>query len=83
MRSILCLALSAYQLVVLAYVIFAWVPRPPEPLLPVVRGVGAMVDPLLAPIRRVVRPAQVGGVALDLSILVLFLAIFLVQAVVC
>lgn len=73
--------LGAYQLVLLAYVIFAWVPRPPEPLMPVVRVIRKLVDPLLDPLRRMIPPVRLGGVGLDLSILVLFFAVAILQGI--
>ncbi|MEX1178599.1 MAG: YggT family protein [Nitriliruptor sp.] len=63
-----------YTLVMLAYVIFSWVPRPPEPLVPIRVGSAALVDPLLAPLRRIIPPLRLGGIALDLSIILLFIA---------
>lgn len=81
--GIVCILLTVYELILLVYVVLSWVPRPPEPILPLVRGVRAVVDPVLQPLRRLIPPAQMGGVALDLSIIVLFIAIFLVQSVVC
>lgn len=73
--------LGAYRLVLIAYVIVAWVPRMPEPLQPVARGIRKVVDPVLAPLRRVMPPLRIGGAALDLSILVLFFAVSILEAV--
>lgn len=73
--------LGAYRLVLIAYVIIAWVPRMPEPLQPVAAVVRRLVDPVLAPLRRVLPPLRLGGVALDLSILVLFFAVSILEAV--
>lgn len=83
MRSLLCWLLQAYWFVLLAHVIFSWVPRPPEPILPLVRGVRALVEPLAAPLRRVIPPLNLGGVGLDLSILVLFFGVIILQGVIC
>ncbi len=83
MGDILCFALAAYYWLLLAYVVLSWVPRPPEPFLPLVRVVRGAVDPVVAPIRRSLPPLQLGGVALDLSVLVLFFAIYLLQVSIC
>lgn len=83
MSYLLCLLLTAYWIVLLAHVVFSWVPRPPEPILPLVRGVRALVEPVAAPLRRVIPPLQTGGMALDLSILVLFFAVVLLQTAFC
>ena len=73
--------LGAYRLVLIAYVIIAWVPRMPEPLQPVARGIRRIVDPVLAPLRRILPPLRIGGAALDLSILVLFFAVSILEAI--
>ena len=75
--SVLVLVLDLYRIVLFAHVIFSWVPRLPEPLVPFRLGVSRLVDPLLQPLRRVIPPLRLGGVALDLSILVLFFGISL------
>lgn len=81
--GLLCLLLQIYWFVLLVHVIFSWVPRPPEPLLPFVRGVRRLVDPLATPLRRVIPPLRLGGVALDLSTLVLFFGVVMLQRIVC
>ncbi len=81
--SVLCLLVSAYQLVVFAYVILSFVPQPPAGLVPVVRVVNGLVDPLLQPLRRVMPSAPIGNVRIDLSIIVLFIGIIIVSSVVC
>lgn len=73
--ALVILLLRAYILVLIAYVIIAWVPRMPEPLQPAARGVRALVDPLLTPLRRVMPPLRLGGIGIDLSILVLFFGV--------
>jgi YggT family protein len=73
--------LFLYTLVMLAYVIFSWVPRPPEPLIPIRLGSAALVDPVLRPLRGVIPPLRLGGIALDLSIIVLFIAARILQGV--
>lgn len=80
---VVCLLLQLYVLILIAHVIFSWVPRPPEPLQPVVAGVRAVTEPVLAPLRRVIPPLQLGGAALDLSILVVFFALVLLQGAIC
>lgn len=81
--DLLCLLLVAYRYVLIIYVVLSWVPRPPEPILPLVRGVRAIVDPLLRPLRDIIPGVPIGGVRLDLSIIVLFLATSILAGVVC
>ena len=83
MTDLLCTLITAYWIVLLAHVVFSWVPRPPEPIQPLVKGVRALVEPLAAPLRRVIPPLQSGAVALDLSILVLFFGVILLRAAFC
>lgn len=82
-REIICWLLQLYLLVLLAHVVFSWVPRPPEPLRPVVVGVRALTEPILSPLRRLVPPIRLGGAALDVSILIVFFALIILQGVVC
>lgn len=81
--QIVCWLLTGYWLVLLLHVIFSWVPRPPEPILPVVRGVRALVEPLAAPLRRVIPPMRMGSVGFDLSIIVLFFGVIILQGIFC
>ena len=45
-------------------------------------GVRAVTEPVLAPVRRVVPPLRVGGVAIDLAFILVFLAVILLRAVI-
>lgn len=67
------LLLNIYIFILLAYVIFSWVPRPPEPIMPFVLGIRKLVEPLLRPLRKVIPSVPLGGIRLDLSIIVLFI----------
>lgn len=75
-------ALNVYLFILLLHVIFSWVPRPPEPLVPFVLGVRRLVEPVVAPIRRVMPPLRLGGIALDLSIIVVFIGIRILMSLV-
>lgn len=81
--GIICWLLQLYLLILLAHVVFSWVPRPPEPLLPVVRGVRALTEPILAPLRRLIPPVRLGGAGLDVSILIVFFALIILQSAIC
>lgn len=83
MSDVLCWLLGAYLLVLLAHVIFSWVPRPPEPLQPVVAGVRAITEPVLAPLRRAIPPVRLGSAALDVSILIVFFVLSIVRSAIC
>ena len=83
LQALLCFALDIYWLILLLHVIFSWVPRPPEPIMPLVYGVRRLVEPVAAPLRRRIPPLRLGGIGLDMSIIVLFIGIFLLRAVIC
>ena len=72
-------ALQLYWYVLVLYVIFSWVPRPPDALRPFVVGVGRLVEPLATPLRRMIPPLRIGMVALDLSILILLIGTSLLR----
>lgn len=69
----LSLILNAYSLVVLLAVIASWLSLPPEH--PLMRITGALTEPVLVPIRRVL--PSVGG--LDFSPMLLLFALRLLQ----
>jgi len=80
--------LSLYEFVLFIRVILSWVVAvnrewtPHGPLLVISEFVYTVTDPPLRLIRRVVKPLRFGGMALDLSVLVLFLFIFLAGSLV-
>jgi YggT family protein len=80
---VLCWALFLYWVILIARIILSWVPSLPEPLLPAARLVRAATDPLLLPLRGLLPPVQVGAVAFDLSILLLFFALSIVRGLLC
>jgi YggT family protein len=45
-------------------------------------GVRALTEPILAPVRRIVPPLRVGGVGIDLSFILVFVAIILLRALI-
>ena len=76
------LALQLYSYIVILYVIFSWVPRPPDALRPFIIGVARLVEPAVAPLRRVIPPLRLGMVALDLSVIVLLIGLGLLRSIV-
>lgn len=81
--QILCILLQLYIVVLIARIILSWVPNLPEPIRPVARAVGSVTDPVLRPIRGLIPPVRLGGAALDLSPILLFLAIGIVSNLLC
>ncbi|MGH2597107.1 MAG: YggT family protein [Actinomycetota bacterium] len=82
---LLCLALTVYWLVLLARVIVSWIElagvRPPVtgPLRTLFELLFDVTEPVLRPIRRIVPPAG----PLDLSVIVAFVIIFVLQNALC
>jgi YggT family protein len=77
----LCAFGQLYILILFARAIFSWFPISPDsPLVPVVRFLHAVTEPVLAPLRRVIPPLGM----FDMSFLVAFLLIeFLIVPLLC
>jgi YggT family protein len=73
--------LQVFWWILILHVIFSWIPRPPEPIVPFVLGVRRMVEPVVAPIRRVIPPLRLGGIALDLSIIVVLIGVRILMSI--
>ena len=81
---IICLLLFLYMLVVIGALIMSWFPLEPG-------GVGSQIyrtlwnltDPVLRPLRSVLPDVPIGGMRLDLSPLVLFIGIQILQRILC
>jgi YggT family protein len=83
-RSILCTALGIYLLILLLRIVFSWIPMAPEnPLQAVNSFCARLTEPLLTPIRNLLPPVQMGGMALDLSSMALFLVVIILRGFIC
>jgi YggT family protein len=82
---VLCLVLTVYSIVLLARVILSWVElsgwRPPAtgPVRTIFELMFDVTEPVLKPLRRIVPPAG----PLDLSVIVAFVIIFVLQRSFC
>lgn len=81
--QLICSALTIFLVILFVRVIFTWIPRPPEPLMPVVNATRVATDWAVLPLRNALPPVRLGGVALDLSILVLFFGVQIIQGLIC
>ena len=77
--GLLCALLSIYSWIIIARIIMSWVRiQPDSPM----AGVGAVVfnltEPVLGPLRRAIPPVRMGMAALDLSPLIVFVAIMII-----
>jgi YggT family protein len=78
--SIVCDLLSLYTLILVVRAVLSWFPiRPDSGLVPVIRALDTVIDPVLQPLRRVIPPAGM----FDLSYIALFVIIYLVQVALC
>jgi len=81
--DILCVVLRAYYFVLLARVILSWFPRVPEGVRPIAELVYTLTDPIVRFARPLIPPLRIGMVSLDLSILLVFIALQLLLQAVC
>ncbi|HEX7131963.1 MAG TPA: YggT family protein [Iamia sp.] len=76
LTSILCVVCLAAMLVLVATVITSWFAvQPGTAMESVARGLRTVTEPVLGPLRRVLPQPRLGGGALDLSPLVVLLAL--------
>lgn len=82
-RGILCSALGIYRLILFARLILSYFPNLPEGFRPIARVLCMLTDPLLNRIRPLLPPLRLGAVALDLSPLLVFVLISILQNAIC
>ena len=69
--GVIAYLIEAYVIVLIVRAVLSWLPaRPGTLLFRVVQLLDAITEPVLRPIRRVIPPVGVGGMAIDLSILI-------------
>jgi YggT family protein len=89
LRDVLCTALFVYELILLTRVITSWATafgwRPPisGPARKALDLLDDVTEPVLRPLRRLIPPVRAGGVGLDLSILIAFVILAVLQQAVC
>jgi YggT family protein len=83
--TLICIALRVYSIILLARVIVSWIElagwHPPVtgPLRTIFELLFDVTEPVLRPIRRILPPAG----QLDLSVIVAFVIIFVLQSAIC
>ena len=83
-NTLLCRLLQAYLIVMFARIILSWFPVEPGSGIASVYGfLYAITEPVLGPIRRVLPPVGMGGMGLDLSPIVVFFGITILQGIIC
>lgn len=83
MRGVAAQVVQIYIYVVIISIVLSWFRVPGDhPVAAVQRAVDRVVDPVLAPIRRMLPAVRVGGMGLDLSPIILILGLqFLLIAI--
>lgn len=81
---IICLLLWLYVIILFARIILSWFPMSPGGGMSAVYGfLHTLTEPVLAPLRRIIPPIGMGGMGLDLSPLIVFFGITLLQTIIC
>jgi len=86
--AVLGAVLGIAQLILLARVVLDWAvvlagpPAPGGARDRLTQALYRMTEPVLAPLRRVIPPLRVGGVGIDLSVILLFLLISVLRSIV-
>ncbi|MDQ3573632.1 MAG: YggT family protein [Actinomycetota bacterium] len=85
MTQLLCLAAQAYVFVLFGRIILSWFPvSPGTPMASVFSVLYTLTEPVLGPLRRVLPPVGMGGMGLDLSPMIVSVAIqFFLVPVLC
>ncbi len=82
--GLVCAVLAICMCVLVGTMVISWFPLQPGTTLAGLAHVLRLVtDPVLDPVRRVVRPFQVAGLALDVSPLVVLVVLGVVQWAIC
>ena len=78
---LLCPVLTLYLIALFARIILSWFPMEPgTPMASVYQFLFTITEPVLGPLRRVIPPVGGGGFRLDLSPLIVLIAIQLIQS---
>lgn len=78
MRTI-CALLSLYSLVIFARILMSWIRIVPgTPVASIYSVVFNVTEPVLGPLRRAIPPVRLGMAALDLSPIIVFVAITII-----
>jgi YggT family protein len=81
---IVCILLTVYWFILIARILASWI-RPPMsgPWRTIWKILYDLTDPVLRPLRNLIPPIRMGGMALDLSPIVVFIIIGVLQRVFC
>lgn len=79
--TIVAYIIEAYVLILIARALLSWLPaRPGTGLYQVVRALDTVTEPVLRPIRRVLPTPRIGGMGIDLSIIVVIIGLEIISS---
>ena len=82
--GLICRLLELYVIVLIARAIMSWFPIAQGGIADRIQGfLFALTEPVLRPIRGMLPPVRMGGVGLDLSFMVVFFGIIILQRIIC
>jgi YggT family protein len=87
--EIVCIALTVYWWILIAYVLISWafvfgMRRPYSgPGRTILDALDSVVLPVVRPLGRLVPPVRIGGMGLDLSVLLAFVILSVLRVAVC
>ncbi len=83
MISLVCLALTAFLILIFVRIILSWFPASDGLFMTVQQVVFASTEWAMGPLRRAIPPVRIGAAALDLSPLIILIGIRVLQAIIC
>lgn len=88
MVSIICAAITIAFFAILAWIILSYVVNFgrlswDHPVRRIYTTLSRGIDPVLRPIRSVIPPLRIGGMGIDLSPIILFLGLNILQRIIC
>ena len=84
MSAIVCWLIQIYSLVIVARILLEWVQVSSDhPVAQARRVLRVVTDPVLIPVRRLLPPIRVGGAGLDLSPMVVIVALWILASIIC
>lgn len=80
MLTVVCLAINLFMLILFIRIIMSWFPATPGTTYGQIFEVfDRITEPVLSPVRAILPPVRMGGAGLDLSPIVVFLGLILIQ----
>lgn len=84
MPTLICDLINVYIVVLLGRAILSWFPVSSGSFIePINKALGAVTEPVIGPIRKVVPPLMLGGVAIDMSFLLVIVVLEVLSGILC